>query len=119
MSRVYDTEGGEYEDIDNVSEYKSDMEVGAAISACYIASVEEVYVSRCKEDDMAITWDEIFRNGAKDSSKRRSWKAFRRRLRSAFLSSSHSTRTGSTSQWWLRTSWRWWSTTTATSGLGC
>ena len=43
------------------------MEVGAAISTCYISSVEEVYVSRCKEDDMAITWDEIVRAGAKDS----------------------------------------------------
>ena len=67
MSRVYNTEGGEYEDIDNVSEYESDMEVGAAISACYIASVEEVYFSRCKEDNMAVTWNEIVRAGAKDS----------------------------------------------------
>ena len=43
------------------------MEVGAAISACYITSVEEVYVSRCKEDDMAVTWDKIVRAGAKDN----------------------------------------------------
>ena len=47
---------GKYEEIDDISEYESDMELGAAISACYIASVEEVYVSRCKEDDMAVTW---------------------------------------------------------------
>ena len=68
MSRVYNTEGGEgeYEEIDDISEYESDMELGAAISACYIASVEEVYVSRCKEDDMAITWDEIVRASAQD-----------------------------------------------------
>ena len=55
MSQVYDQEEEEYKDLNNFSEYKSDTEVGAAISACYIASVEEVYVSRCKEDDMAIT----------------------------------------------------------------
>ena len=67
MSRVYDQEEGEYTPLDNFSEYKLDTEVGAAISACYIASVEEVYVSRCKEDDMAVTWEEIVRAGEKDS----------------------------------------------------
>ena len=67
MSRVYDQEEGEYTDLDDFSEYESDTDVGAAISACYIASVEEVYVSRCKEDDMAVTWEEIVRAGEKDS----------------------------------------------------
>ena len=35
--------------------------MGAAISACHIASVEEAYITRCKEDDMAVTWEEIVR----------------------------------------------------------
>ena len=38
---------------------KNDTEVGTAITACHIASVEEVYVGRCKEDNMAVTWEEI------------------------------------------------------------
>ena len=41
--------------------------MGAAISACYIASVEEDYISRCKEDDQAVTWSEIVKAGEKDS----------------------------------------------------
>ena len=28
--------------------------------------MEEVYISRCKEDDMAVTWEEIVRAGEKD-----------------------------------------------------
>ena len=49
MSRVYDQEEDEYIDPNNYSEHEMDTEVGAAISACHIASVEEVYVARCKE----------------------------------------------------------------------
>ena len=50
MSRVYDnnttTRRLESDDIDD--KFKSDNEVGATISACYIANVEEVYTSKCK-----------------------------------------------------------------------
>ena len=49
------------------NEFESNNEVGAAISACYIASVEEVYINRCKEDDVAVTMEEITRVGKADS----------------------------------------------------
>ena len=39
--------------MDDDSECEADTKVGAAISACFIASVEEVYIPQCKEDNMA------------------------------------------------------------------
>ena len=67
MSRVYHREEGEYINMDDYSKHESDTEVGTAISTCFIASVEEVYIPWCKEDNMAITWEEIVRAGEKDN----------------------------------------------------
>ena len=67
MSRIH--ENDEEFEIDKIcyDEYGSDNEVGAIISACYIASVEEVVLNRCQEDDMAVTMEEITRVGKEDS----------------------------------------------------
>ena len=66
MSRVHENmeedENNEVRD----DEVWSDNEVGAVISACYIADVEEVVINRCQEDDMAVTMEEIARLGKED-----------------------------------------------------
>ena len=66
MSRVH--ENTEEDEINEASddEVWSDNEVGAMISACYIADVEEVVINRCQEDDMAVTTAEIAKLGKED-----------------------------------------------------
>ena len=53
--------------MNDYNECETDNEVGATISACFIASVDEEYIARFKEDDQAVTWEEIVRAGEKDS----------------------------------------------------
>ena len=81
MSRIYDGEEDNNIDQDDYNEYKSDNEVGAAISACYIDSVEEQYVSRCKEDNQAVTWLEIIQAGEKDAVKKAILEGFPEKLK--------------------------------------
>ena len=69
MSRVpNDTK--EEDDITEFNEYdKSDMELGATISKCYIATVTECCVStvgKCNEDDQAVIIPEVVQAEAKD-----------------------------------------------------
>ena len=66
MSRIYNREEDDNIDQEDYNDCESDNEVCAAISTCYIASVEEEYVSRCKEDDQKVTWLEIIQEGEKD-----------------------------------------------------
>ena len=64
MSRIFDND--ELDDIyQSDYKFKLDNEVGAAISAYFIANVEEVYAVKCKEDDMTITLLEIVQAGFK------------------------------------------------------
>ena len=63
MSRVYDENEGEDNEL-NVYD-----ELGAIISACYIASIMECCVStvgKCSEDEQAITIPEVVWEGEKD-----------------------------------------------------
>ena len=67
MSRIHEKAVEVNNNESDYNEFKSDNKVGAAISACYIASVKEVYINSCKEDDIAITMEEITRVGKEDS----------------------------------------------------
>ena len=75
MSRAF----GDEEDIDlaeidqliDIDEFldEEDADLGAAISACHISSVEEVFVNsvgKCPADDQAVTFEEIAQEGKRD-----------------------------------------------------
>ena len=74
MSRLYGDKEDEVINLEEVDmlldmDELSDTELGAAISACHIASVDECYtrgVGRCPEDDQAITIPELVQKGLKD-----------------------------------------------------
>ena len=67
MLRIYDRDEKEDSSEVDYNEFESDNEEGAAISTCYITSVEEVYVSRCKEVDINVTIQEIAWAGEKEN----------------------------------------------------
>ena len=74
MSRMYGDEESDEVDLEEVDtlldiDEMSDTELGAAISACYISSIDECYVNnvgKMPEDDQAVTIPELVKEGAKD-----------------------------------------------------
>ena len=66
MSRVHENNS---KSLNPEEELETDVKVGAAVTACYITSIDkqsDQYMNRCQTDNMAVNFHQLFTAGKKD-----------------------------------------------------